>query len=196
MSGSRSTSDVTWIYGWDVSTAVAAWVRLDPRTGLMDECGHTRLSDADGMFEKYRMLERELGAVVAGRRCVHFVEAPLSNFTRGATNKNTLLCLASINAVVSYQLDRLENTTEVIHIAPRAAMARLGLKVPKERAGQKKQIGLEFVLGREPQFEVMYKRSRNGPPAPKDWVFDRSDAYLIAAAGHHTLCAQMKRSKP
>ncbi len=194
MSTSASGSIISSrVVGWDISTAVAAFCVLEPDGRLL--CAqHVELHRHDEMFDKYEAFHAlaMVGSRVAGQEPYHFVEAPLANFTRGATNKNTLLKLASINAVACYQLSHLPEGGVVEHISPRQALSILGIKVPKERKGEKKQVGLEYVLEREPAFEVQTKR---GSTRPKDWVYDRSDAYLIAAAGHRLLCDPTRKSR-
>lgn len=171
-------------FGWDVSTSVIGATAFDG-TGKWIETIHIDLRKVDpGIFNKVAVAREPLIAfvkkhAVSDGRSRHFVEDRLANFSFGKTSMNTLMTLAAFNALVSYIVWRAARS-DLLPIHPstvKALMRREGLVIPP--GGDKKIATLEFVVAREPGFEVF--RNRTGKY--QAWMFDRADSYVVAKAG-------------
>ncbi len=162
------------IIGWDVSTsAIGICVRDDDGkviefevifpVGVTHAIKHRNAAHRVKQFcERYRETK------------THIVEERLGGFTGGLTTKQTLMCLAAMNAVISYVL---ADSGTVIQIPPNTTKRITGLKVPK--GGNKKAEVIKLVRSREPTFP--YAETAGG-----NWVKgtdDMADAWLLAEAG-------------
>lgn len=162
------------IVGWDISTsAIGINVRGDDGTtrefGVIYPVGETHA-------EKHRSAAAQV-ASFCKRVCPsahHYVEERLGGFTGGLTTRQTLMALASINAVVSFVLADFGTVT---HVTPIAAKRIVGLIVPKGEDKKKAVIGL--VRSKEPTFP--YAETKHGNPVRG--TDDMADAWLLAEAG-------------
>lgn len=178
------------IFGWDVSTSIVG------ATAFTDDCKFIksyhidlRKMDAANPIDKACAIEQWVNEIIgeylgSGAEVVHFVEDRLSSFSFGKTMQQTLLKLAAVNSVVSYIVFKSFKDAGlpgyVVHIHPstvKAVMKKDGLFIPK--GADKKQLTLDFVSKKEPNFPV--DLNRNGNPQP--WNFDRADSYIVARAG-------------
>lgn len=171
-------------YGWDISTSIVG-------ASVFDGCGtyvtssYCDLRKVDSLNEKAdaceQFLRRVLTYDVSGSSDVHFIEDRLMSFSLGATSKNTLMKLASFNAIVSFLIHRNAfNGSTIVMLHPskvKATMRKLGLIINK--GDDKKQMTLEFVMSRERDFKPSY--NRNGKPNP--WCYDMADSFITALAG-------------
>lgn len=123
----------------------------------------------------------------------HFIEDRLGSFSFGRTSQQTLMKLAAFNSVISYviwnEFHRLGTATCVEHIHPATAKSvakKDGLIIPK--GVDKKQMTLDWVVSKEPNFPLVL--NRNGKPQP--YCYDQADAYLIGRAGFIRSCTPKK----
>lgn len=162
------------IVGWDISTsAIGVCVREDAgRTlefGVIYPVGAT-----------HALKHRNAAAQVVNfckRVCpvaVHYVEERLGGFTGGMTTKQTLMALASMNAVISFVL---ADFGTVVHVPPITTKRITGLKVPK--GGDKKVEVIGLVRSREPSFPYAETAAGNYVRGTDDMA----DAWLLAEAG-------------
>lgn len=162
------------ICGWDISTsAIGVCVRgNDGRTiefGVIYPSGATHP-------EKHRSAAAQV-VNFCKRICPsasHYVEERLGGFTGGLTTKQTLMALASMNAIVSFVL---ADFGPVVHIAPITTKRITGLKVPK--GGDKKMEVIGLVRSREPTFPYAETAAGNYVRGTDDMA----DAWLLAEAG-------------
>lgn len=162
------------IVGWDVSTS-AVGVCVKDGSGRTLEFGV--IYPVGGTHpEKHRSAATQV-VNFCKRVCPsarHFVEDRLGGFTGGLTTRQTLMALASMNAVVSFVL---ADFGPVVHVPPISAKRIVGLKVPK--GGNKKEVVIGLARSTEPSFP--YTETRAGNPAKG--VDDMADAWLLAEAG-------------
>ena len=162
------------IVGWDISTsAIGVCVRDDSGKTLEFGVIYPR-GETHG--EKHRSAAAQVINFCKRvcPRATHYVEDRLGGFTGGRTTKQTLMVLASMNAVVSFVL---VDFGPVVHIPPVTTKRITGLKVPK--GGDKKFEVIGLARLREPSFPYAETASGN-------WVKgtdDMADAWLLAEAG-------------
>lgn len=178
------------IFGWDISTSITGFSVLDD-TGKFEECDFIDLRKINGtLFDKGDVVrERVLKIFSKYEVCntglvhKHFIEDKLGGFAFGKTSQQTLLKLASFNAVVSWiirDIHRGANTT-MKHLHPatiKAEMKRCGLVVPQGH--DKKKFTLEWVAYTEPMFKCTLNKNSNVQP----YCYDMADAFCIARAGY------------
>lgn len=170
------------VFGWDVSTAVVGCCLMDSED--LSVLRMERFILKGTHYDRYEQIT-SIVAEVHGRwiedaplgSFVHYVEAPLANFTHGRTNKDTLMKLAAVNAVVSWKLVQWSRPDCLVHIPPVTAKRICGLKVPK--GGDKKSAAMDFVASVCPDFKVT--RTKKGNPVRG--TDDMADAYLLARSG-------------
>lgn len=169
------------IIGWDISTsAIGVCVRKDTGETLgftvifpIGETHAQKHISAARQIDDF-MTHEALRNDPDGGPITHFVEDCLGGFTGGLTTKQTLMKLASMNAVVSFVLARYGH---VVHIAPVTTKRITGLVVPK--GGNKKLEVIKLARSREPTFPYAETAAGN-------WVKgtdDMADAWLLAEAG-------------
>jgi hypothetical protein len=179
------------IIGWDVSTsAIGICVRtVDGTTvefGVIyptgashaqkhQDAAHQVTTFCNRMFNKH------------GGKFTHVVEERLGGFTGGMTTKQTLMCLAAMNAVVSFVLSQ---HGDVMHLAPVTTKRITGLKVPK--GGNKKLEVIKLVRSREPSFPYTETKAGNYCKG----VDDMADAWLLAEAGGKVLRGEASIGHP
>jgi hypothetical protein len=97
----------------------------------------------------------------------------------GKTNKDTLLALAGINAVISHVIINMckGDHTRLRYLYPNEVKRIVGLKVPK--GGDKKSLTLALVLSLYPEFPLVMNRKGINPV---DGTYDMADAYITARA--------------
>lgn len=162
------------IVGWDISTsAIGVCVRDDDgRTrefGVIYPAGATHA-------EKHRSAAAQVTRFCK-RVCpsaTHYVEDRLGGFTGGLTTRQTLMALASMNAVISFVLSDFGT---VVHIPPITAKRIVGLRVPK--GGDKKIAVIGLVRSLEPSFPYAETAAGNYVRGTDDMA----DAWLNAEAG-------------
>jgi hypothetical protein len=166
------------IVGWDISTsAIGVCVKDD--TGQTLEFGVIYPAGVSHP-EKHRSAAAQV-VNFCKRVCPlarHFVEDRLGGFTGGLTTRQTLMALASMNAVVSFILS---DFGPVVHIPPISAKRIVGLRVPK--GSDKKAAVIGLVRSVEPSFP--YRETAAGNAAKG--VDDMADAWLLAEAGRMIL---------
>lgn len=172
-------------FGWDVSTAFIGCCCMDDtgRVLLIESIDLTGVSG--GLHAKFIPAERAVIDFIDRARMlsgpedeVHGIERRLKNMV-GKTNKDTLLALAAMNAVVTHVIIKecAEEHKAVRHLDPSSVKRIVGLKVP--RKGNKKALTVELVRRLYPEFP--YKLNRKGVN-PVDGTYDMADAYIIALA--------------
>lgn len=158
--------------------------------------GTINLSKFDTMIEKYHFLWDEIEKVLqlvklneCENDCIlNVIEDRLGGFSGGMTTQNTLMKLASINAVATFIISKLQSGQKIMHLAPVTVKSLVGLKVPK--GGDKKQEAIK-IASKVKGFPLEFKKSnkkhmekQNFKPTPKTGVDDMADAYLLAFAGY------------
>jgi hypothetical protein len=182
------------IYGIDASTAIIGMAQFQ-NDGTFVRADHVDLRGIDGLLAKADEFHGWLVGTTPRRGLYGddenwiFVEERLMGFAAGRTSQQVMMKLAQFNAMVSYILWTYEpgHHRSVVHIHPSSWKATLkweGLLIPKG-TDKKKQITLEFVRHREPDFDetvVMMGLNRNGNPQP--WCYDMADAWCLGRAGY------------
>lgn len=181
------------IFGWDISTSIIG-VTVLADDGSFVESSHLDLRKSEkDMLGKAEEAELWVNAVLGkfakpSSSFVHFVEDRLGSFSAGRTMLQVLMKLAAFNMVVSYIIRTTSARLALVtgghvameHIHPstvKAIMKKEGMIIPK--GSDKKELTLEFVVGKVPEFVV--DRNRNDNPQP--WCYDRADSFIVARAG-------------
>ena len=172
-------------FGWDISTSFIGCCCMDD-TGevlLIEVSDLTKVQG--GLHAKFIPAERGVADFIERARRlggpedeVHGIERRLKNMV-GKTNKDTLLALAAMNAVVTHVIIKecAEEHRAVRHLDPSSVKRIVGLKVPK--GGDKKTLTVELVRRLYPDFP--YRLNRGGVN-PVDGTYDMADAYITALA--------------
>lgn len=166
------------IIGWDVSTsAIGICVRGEGTVvfSVIFPKGETHLEKHRSAVKQIHDFLLSIGVFGSASDSVtHVIEDCLGGFTGGLTTKQTLMKLASMNAVVSHFLS---DRGKVVHIPPVTTKRITGLVVPK--GGNKKLEVIKLARSREPTFPYAETAAGN-------WVKgtdDMADAWLLAEAG-------------
>ena len=162
------------IVGWDISTS-AIGICVRRADGKIVEFG-VIYPKGLSQYEKHRDAANQV-STFCKRVCPqaqHFVEERLGGFTGGKTTRQTLMVLASMNAVVSFVL---ADFGPVVHIAPITTKRITGLVVPK--GGDKKVEVIRLARSREPSFPYAETAAGNYVRGTDDMA----DAWLLAEAG-------------
>lgn len=184
------------IIGWDISTSIIG-VSFFTDDGKYVSSDHLDLrkiscpSNVEDLVDKSFAAEEWIDGIAerlsseGHKDNDHYIEDRLGNFSFGKSMIQVLMKLAAFNSTVSYLIYRCFHMKEcggnMVHIHPstvKAIMKKEGLVIPK--GGDKKQLTLDFVVAKEPNFVV--DKNRNDNPQP--WNFDRADSYVIARAGY------------
>ena len=177
-------------FGWDISTSFigCCCMKQDESVVLIESID---LSCIDGgILEKFLSAEervvdfiRRAREIIGPSPEIHCVEQRLKNMV-GKTNKDTLLSLASINAVVSHVIIKecARNTKALRYLYPTEVKRIVGLKVPK--GADKKSLTVDFVRAIFPGFPFALNR---GGVNPVKGTFDMADAYVTALASVRSL---------
>ncbi len=183
------------IIGWDISTAaIGVCVRRAGEPDLF----RVIFPDGKTHAEKHRSAARQVTAfmweverssdVIERDQKTHIVEQCLGGFTGGLTSKQTLMALASMNAVVSFVLGNDWGT--VMHILPVTAKRITGLVVlPGET---KKDAVVRSARSSAPNFP--YRETKGGNPVKG--TDDMADAWLLAEAGARLLSGEATIGQP
>lgn len=172
------------IFGWDVSTS-AIGICVKDGAGVTLEFGviypegasqHLKQISAARQLDEF--CQRMVRAHGPTGPVSHFVEDRLGGFSGGLTTRQTLMALASMNAVVSFVLSSHGSVT---HVPPITAKRIVGLRVPK--GGDKKAAVVGLVRSIEPSFP--YSETRAGNVAKG--VDDMADAWMLAETGRRLL---------
>jgi hypothetical protein len=173
------------IVGLDVSTScVGVCILCDD--GSLKSIHHIDLRKEKNFYKKVKMvLEFLLDGEPSLRSCSgfkFFVEAPLLVFKMKASMASTIALLQRFNAAVCYAIYSTWNM-EPKHISVISARKAVGITLPKKKKkAEIKPIVFEYVksLGVVPESSWAYKKTGR----PKDWVYDRCDAFVVARAAY------------
>jgi hypothetical protein len=168
------------ILGLDISTSISGATILD-NNGVMiyNQSWDTRNK------KKFATLYHKMSFVKENLQHIKnnfsvnsiFIEQSLQSFRSGFSSAKTLSTLSRFNGMVSWVC------FEIFQIEPKmiaASTARKQAGVIIKRGDNAKEKVLNFVIDTVPGFMVEYTRHGN----PKPEMFDRSDSYIIAKAGH------------
>lgn len=166
------------IAGWDISSSVIGFCLYDSDRDLYIY-DFLDLRKCDSMEEKYDhanvFVEKKL---LDQTVTLNVIEERLKSFSNGFTNKNTIIKLTAINAVVSYQIQKICGKSTILRLVPVTVKKLTGLKVDKGE--DKKRKAIEFAKLKDPDFPIAYKR---GGINFVDGTDDMADAFLLAVAG-------------
>lgn len=184
-------------FGWDVSTSFigCCCMREDGTVVLIESIDLSGVTG--GILEKFLVAEekvidfiRRARAITTNAPEIHCVEQRLKNMV-GKTNKDTLLSLASMNAVVSHVIIKEcgRNSHSLRYLYPIEVKKIVGLKVPK--GADKKALTVDFVRAIFPEFPFVLNR---GGVNPVKGTFDMADAFVTALASVRESLEQAKKS--
>jgi len=179
------------IVGLDISTSCTG-ISLLYDDGTYFSIHHVDMKDEKSFYKKVDMVIKKLLEIVPFPYPVpkFYVEAPLLVFKMRASMASTIALLQRFNAAVCYAIYSLWKI-EPIHVSVISARKTVGIEMPKKKKkAQIKPIVFAYVRSLKviPESEWAFKKTGN----PKDWVYDRCDAYVIARAAYEGLKNEKK----
>jgi len=172
-------------FGWDISTANIGMCAVDDKQNVV-AIDVLRLSkESKNINEKFVIAAKGVREFIKSVRNKfpneierHSIEERLKSCGR-VTNKNTLLSLASINAVVTHVIieECAANYLSVVHLHPNEVKKLMNIKVAKGE--DKKKITVDIVRSLYPEFP--FKLNKKGVN-PVEGTEDMADAYVTAVA--------------
>lgn len=180
-------------FGWDISTSIIGFAALENDGKLVEtryrdlrKVDGSLLDKADESLEFIKEIAAKYGPIASQFENNHWVEDRLGGFSRGMTSQQTILKLASFNAMISwivwdYSCLKYGGNMEHIHPATiKSCLSKNGLIIPKGVFGDaKKKMTVEWVCSREPSFPKVVTKGGN----VQAYCFDMADAYAVAFAG-------------
>lgn len=172
------------IIGWDASTSAIGICVFDPGVEPIFE---VIFPQGSNHAEKHIDAAKKINAFIERlppidkAQTVHVVEERLGGFTGGKTTRQTLMCLAAMNAIVSFVL---KDTGRVVKVLPVTAKKIVGL-ITRDSHGNKidkKSAVIKLACERNPNFPNALTSSGNY----KKGVDDMADAWLLAEVGRLT----------
>jgi len=177
------------ILGLDVSTSITGATLLDESGSVvLCEAWDTRNKNRfEDLFAKADHIRFELWKMGNYHNIEKvYIEQSLQSFRSGFSSAQTLSTLSRFNGIVSWICYKNLNIKPE-YIAATSARKLCGIKVPK---GEKaKEVVLNFLLDKEPTFNIEYTKHGN----PKPGSYDQADSIVIAKAGY-ILCQNKKSS--
>lgn len=186
------------IYGWDISTSIVG-LSVFKDDGTFAAVHACDLRKVEGQLAKADAFKTWLNgtAVNSEPGSYHFIEERLGGFAGGRTSAQVLMKLGQFNAIVSYILwsHGLGTHRQIIYLHPstwKSLMKHDGLIIPK--GADKKELTLQFVIRKEPEFKKFLEKNRNDKWQP--WSYDMADAYCLGRSGFRRLCSEKENSQP
>lgn len=105
-----------------------------------------------------------------------FIEDALMKFTSNQSSAFTIASLLRFNGMVSGMI-YLNFCSDIEYLAAVSARKEIGIKRQKGKKG--KELVFEYMKENEKWFPIVYKKTQK----PKDWIFDRMDAWVVCRAG-------------
>lgn len=167
------------ILGIDISTSVIGWCVINENEKVLD-VGHLEFDKKQkSLYKKLAEFDNLLFEIKDkyGRYFKIFVESPLF----GSNNQNVVNLLQRWNGMCCAQI-YWSFGVEPVLIPNVSALKAVGIKIPKGTKGlERKKFIFEHTKsqGFFPVEKVEYKRTGN----LKNYIFDMSDAIVIALAG-------------
>ena len=177
------------ILGLDVSTSITGATVIDENGSVIAcEAWDTRNKNRyEDLFAKADHIRFELWKMGNYHNIEKvYIEQSLQSFRSGFSSAQTLSTLSRFNGIVSWICYKNLNIKPE-YVAATSARKLCGIKVPK---GEKaKEVVLNFLLDKEPTFNIEYTKHGN----PKPGSYDQADSIVIAKAGY-ILCQNSKSS--
>lgn len=181
------------IIGLDVSTSVTGIVVLenncnfDPKQHLM--CyAPIELSKCKSFWDKTKILENEIENIrnkFAPEVTAIYVEEPMKRFATGLSSAQTVSALQRINGIACFIAYKTWSHTEPTYVSVTQARKAAGVRVVQtkkdlQQRNAKKQTFDHMMSNDLSHIQWPVKRNSGNP---KDWVYDVTDAYVIAKGG-------------
>lgn len=179
------------IVGLDISTSCIGICLLND-DGSFHSIHHVELKKEKNFYKKVdKFLDFILKDLkLTEHECKFFVEEPLKMFKFRASMAQTIALLQRFNASCCFMIYwtwlQEPNLISVV-----SARKTLGIVLPKKRKTKDtKQMVFEAVKAMNviPEDAWTYKKTGR----PKDWVYDRVDAYVIARAAYEGMKNEQK----
>jgi len=166
------------ILGLDVSTSITGATVLN-NDGEIVYCEAWRTDKKDlSFFDKLSKIKERIDNLNKLYKISEiYVEEPLMGFKSGFSSAQTIAKLQRFNGAVCW-ICKESLRREPIPIRASSARKLCGIKIEKGRKA--KEVVLNFLLDKEPTFEVSYTRYGN----PVKGSYDMADSIVIARAGH------------
>jgi len=171
------------IVGIDISTSCTGICLLND-DGTLHSIHHVELKKEKNFYKKVDMvihfLDSQLQLLSPDIR--FYIEAPLLMFKMRSSMASTIALLQKFNACVCYGIYCAYRLQPKL-ISVISARKALGISIPKKtKKKDSKHMVFEQVRARKaiPESTWIYKKTGR----PKDWCYDRADAYVIARAAY------------
>lgn len=180
------------IVGIDISTSCTGICVLNDN-GTLHSIHHIELKKISSFYQK---VEAVIGLIIHELKLPpearFFVEAPLLHFKMKASMASTIALLQRFNACVCYSIFRAYGA-EPKMVSVISARKTIGLSVPKKiKKKEAKHLIFEQIRARNVIPEDAWSWKKTG--RPKDWCYDRADAYVIARAAYEEESRQKKEA--
>jgi|DEB19_MinimDraft_2_1074335.scaffolds.fasta_scaffold10448_2 hypothetical protein len=168
--------------GLDISTKYTGVVALDA-AGTILLFDHIETEDIEGAFNKlehFKLRFAELMAQLPDVPMLCQVEEPLRMFTPGKSSINTIVTLIEFNVLIRNFL-REKYGLHSRMISANNSRKALGIKLlPAKKCGKNQKTQTFEILYSQSGFlsGMPYPTKRTG--TPKDFCYDRADAFVIA----------------
>jgi hypothetical protein len=171
------------IVGLDISTSCTGICFLFP-DGTVHSVSHVDLKKEKSFYKKVDAVRNFLKGALEDitTPLEFFIEAPLLHFKLKASMASTIALLQKFNASVCYSIyNEWKIEPKLINVlAARKKLGVISLKGAKKK--NIKQNIFEQIKSRNVIPEHFWAYKKTG--TPKDWCYDRVDAYVIARAGY------------
>ena len=173
------------VFALDVSTSIIGLCILDNKKNIL-LLDHIDLKKEKDFWKKCDKARIEIVKISKKYKIdAVAIEESLSKFSRGKSSAGTLILLARFNAVISYICREILNL-DPIYIGASDARRLCGIKIQQtQKCGKTaKEQTFEHMSANDLQHIKwpLKKTSTNSNFRPKDFCFDRVDAFVIASA--------------
>lgn len=175
--------------GLDISTSCIGLCVLEHNTGKLVSLINYRYGGVafDDIFDKVEHFSRTWHPDLKWNVKRVFVEDIAKKFSVGVSSANTIVILAKMNAMISYQM-YLKTGLKPIYVNVRSARAILNIKIDtKNKTKTTKEKVFEIVLARNPTFPWVQHLAKAGK-GKGTMVYDgcnedMADAFVAASGG-------------
>lgn len=164
------------ILGLDVSTRITGIAILDSDTGAIVYLGHCDTSKINGLVNKASAVEQHLRELNFKVDTIA-IEEPLMMYQAGKSSASVISSLSQMNGMTQLLVKQIYDIEPYLWNVSTAR--KIALPELKYKKGEKRKISTFLeVIKKYPEIQVPLKRTGT----PKDFVYDQTDALVIALA--------------
>lgn len=174
------------VMGLDISTTTVGFAVVESDDMSLVDIGHLSLKKHVGLYKKADVVMQWLIDMTTKRPLegTVWIEEPTKRFTPGMSSADTIITLASFNAIISYGIYS-QLAHGLAHVKPGEARRTCGLVLTtRAKAGnrsQKEQSYDQLTSATGLLRNVQFPLTKTGKPRAEN--MDQTDAYVIAYHG-------------